>query len=272
MPTSIAGLLLKEPVDTADYKYASKTWQSFLERFQQCLTTDNAQDFLQWSVVKNTMFSENQLLALSEIHEMAKDPLFIRDWLPALAESPVGNPDLFASFPITSTNRIHKTHHLWSFAELTGVELNTYGQFVEIGAGYGLLPVISRNLGLTAPWILIDFELIGVLQKWYLEQNQVSRTKFVSPARLSESSHFNPEAKTLLVSTWAISEVPLDLRRRYLQISKGWDYLFAYQAEFDDVDNEYWFKEIQESDPDRYFYSRDIPNLPGHKYLFGICR
>jgi hypothetical protein len=255
-----------------DLMYASPTWQQFLNRFEKSLKNEDIHNFLQWTVVKNTMFSENHAVAKGELIEILSCKEFITTWLPGLSESPVGNPDLFQGFPLTSSNRIHKTHHLWAFMKSSGADLSCYENFVEVGAGYGLLPLIAKCIGLAGNWTLVDFKIMTFLQNWYLQQNGLNEVTFSTPSAYLSNNKYRSQGKTLLISTWALSEVPLNQRQEYLEIASEWDLLFAYQQEFDQVDNNKWFEDFVRSNQRRKFFKRDIPGLAGHSYLFGLIQ
>ena len=55
-----------------------------------------------------------------------------------------------------------------------------------------------------------------------------------------------PEAarSTCLVSTWALSETPVETREEVMSRLKPDGYLFTYQRNIFDVDNEQWFSNL----------------------------
>lgn len=252
-----------------DIASASTSWGEFLIRFQKSLSTEDIHNFLQWSVVKNTMFFENSSVAKFELLEILKNSENPSYWLSALTESPVGNPDLMLEMPTTSCNRIHKLHHLWKFEHETGTPLRSFDNFIEIGAGYGLLPALSKALGLTGSWTLIDFEIMHALQKWYLDSNAIGNAQFLTPTQVTQS--VLTKARSLVISTWALSEMSVGQREHYLECIQGSSLLLAFHGgSFDEVDNTLWFSQLVTQDRTRTWSKVAVPGLEDQWYLFGV--
>ena len=72
----------------------------------------------------------------------------------------------------------------------------------------------------------------------------------------------------MFLTTWALSETPLEVRESFEGILPLFDsFLFAYQDEFDGIDNIEYFKKIKRKH--RKWVDIEIEHLPGNRYLLG---
>jgi hypothetical protein len=85
-----------------------------------------------------------------------------------------------------------------------------------------------------------------------------------------------PRDATALVSTWALSEMPLQLRERaqaLLAISNISSAIFAYQADFSGIDNKRYFHELAKRTGGLWSWQHfEIDLFPSNFYLLGSKR
>ena len=73
----------------------------------------------------------------------------------------------------------------------------------------------------------------------------------------------------LFISTWALSEVPLPLRRQFEPfMATAKNVLLAYQASIDGIDNIDYFESLAASTSHAWDI-RELDHKPGNFYMFG---
>ncbi len=87
--------------------------------------------------------------------------------------------------------------------------------------------------------------------------------------KLDEIVSANQNKKRLFVATWSISESPLELRNKIIEIVDSFDYfLIGYQNNFGPNDNISLFNKFCEERNDFEWKSIHIEHIPGNYYLF----
>ena len=175
-------------------------------------------------------------------------------WQQALAESIRGWPTeehrMRAQLPMivdgmyfeTSSWTIKTAHHIMTFQNNIKLDIRNFDNIIEVGGGIGEFARIARGYGYKGTYQLFDLPEIQRFQKYYLELLDVD---FVTePSQLTKR-----KGRTLFVSTWALSEIPMSLRRQIVERVKHSDnYLIIYQGNVFGIDNnEYFNGEYQKS-------------------------
>ncbi len=91
-----------------------------------------------------------------------------------------------------------------------------------------------KKMGFTGEYTIIDIpEVLAIQQNNLLGYNGITFT--------DKPVHLDPEKRTLFISTWALSEVPVNWRNEIIDALQPENYLITYQREFEDISNEDWF-------------------------------
>lgn len=210
---------------------------------------------------------------LHQLTALRSDESWRTRWRPALQESPIGRPQRLAKAPYTSANLISKVYELYSFERLTGKAVHQFKGVIELGAGYGLLvPTLSR-LGFTGSYLAWDLPEFLALQRYYT-RSLVEQIEFLpvytSGLKALQNASVVLPGPVLLIATWSLSEMPLDLRAQIETVLPPVDAcLIAYQEEFRGIDNRAYFKKWSESRPDFKWVSEVIPETTSNRLLVG---
>jgi len=216
-------------------------WSTMREVFAHDAETLPLQRFKVWMstlsvpLMSQARHSEYIRLGL----DAAQDPVY-RD---ALTETYIGMTEqdhqmvfnMFSDFP-TTMNRIQALGHLL-FNGYDYEKIRSMKTIVELGGGVGDLCDTVYRLGFTGDYYIYDFPEISKLQEYHLTTAGHENVKFIN-------STDSLVAGDLVVATWSLTEMPLDLRDVVvdkLQDSKEW--IVAYSNKIFGIDNDAWIKE-----------------------------
>lgn len=234
------------------------SWASNLTMLRDLITKDNINDFLNWKVIKNTMFCEapyDEFLALKADKTL----------LPFLNEDKVGSPKPYYAYRASSGNLIHHAYTILQLKKLIG--LSEIKSIFEIGGGYGGMRRLFTRLGFVGKYSIFDFSEFHALQKYYLSKvlGPLIKTNYISrPYQIMPS-----ENGLLLIATWSLSEMPIDLREEIISRIHPDFILIAYQNSFDGINNKSYFSELENRFSHLKFVTHEIKHLPGNYYLIG---
>jgi putative sugar O-methyltransferase len=259
--SKIACLLRKkiQSINVTD-KLGSSSWEKNRQVIRTSILDDNLSDFLNWSVIKQTMIYEADHI---EYQEVMKSQLLVN----SIIESKVGNPIPYYLNQSTSGNLVH---HAYSVSILLKrVAVCHFDKVVEFGGGYGSMCRLFRNMNYTKKYVVYDLPEFLALQEFYL--NSINTEYMKNTLLTADLDRVKDESKnTLLIATWSLSEVPLGLRERFLSSFKFNCCIIAFQSEFDGVDNIEYFNNFKSWYPNILFEVTKIDHLPGHFYLTGV--
>lgn len=140
----------------------------------------------------------------------------------ALKENWIGIPEAHRNFLQvasdfdTSMQRIQDLGHLL-IAGFGKEDLSKYNSIVEIGAGYGDMCSVVHAMGFKGKYTIVDIPELQPLHNFYLNKQGIY------PEFSFEDDNIGPA--DLVISTWALSETPLDYRERLMpkiKDSKNW--------------------------------------------------
>jgi len=162
-------------------------------------------------------------------------------WLYAMLPSRIGykDPEVFwddvvhfNDGNISSKTNIKCNHHYQTYLNFGKKHINQYDRIVEFGAGCGDMAQFILNMGFEGEYVIVDIPSSIKIQKHLL-------SNYTNITYTSDIVHFKPN--TLLISTWGLSEAPLDWRSKFMVnlMPEGW--LITYQKEFFDIDNSLYF-------------------------------
>jgi len=247
----------------------STIWKANINEIKERILDDDMDNFIRWHVIQKTMFVGNCAYIDKEYKYIVEHPLWSKEWQFVIKEKHTGNPIPYDKNPATTGNTIHAVYHLARFISDMGHNLKDVNTVFEIGGGYGTM---ARAFKIFTPvdYHMWDLPIFSLLQKWYLSQNNISTFCITDFAFLKRRLH-TPPPEMMFISTWAFSEMPIEERKRFLPIIKKCKYiLIAYQCEFDNVDNNKYFKEFTQTMANCSWQDKMIEHLPNHKYLFGV--
>lgn len=218
-------------------------------------SSEPMEEFLTWPEISTTMFVGNAPYTGLELEALQRSPHWMR-YESAIAEDALGSPPMYNR--ITSGNLIHQCYHLMQWESVTGLQVNNLQSIVEIGAGYGAMCKIIRRLGFTGEYTIFDLPELGLLQRWYLNELDISATWGEIPL----STMLTPD---LLIALWSLSEMTSETQAMYAQHISPTHYLIsALHAPWEGEDNGGLFRGMM------HFLERQvIEHLPGNYYLLG---
>lgn len=176
-----------------------------------------------------------------EVYEIQSDE-FMTKWKMAMSHSSHGYCDcsddyLRQSIKLnditTSPTNLKSNHHYYTYNLQTGKDILDYERIVELGGGVGDMAKFIRHMGFKGKYTIIDLPEVLNIQKYNLEGYNINLTTI--PPEYQKN--------TLFISTWALSECPMDWRENVIEILKPENYLITYQSNFEELDNESYFSE-----------------------------
>jgi hypothetical protein len=239
----------------------SKWWNYKLNIFYKYIRKHGFKNFLKHPVILDTMFVRDNSYTSIEL-----DYLKSKINLNLLNENNIGSPILSKYFEKTSANLIHHATHFELFLDEFDV-IKNLNQVFEFGGGYGSLAryILLKNDCLE--YNIYDFQLFNILQNFYLS-NLFADKKINYFNHINQLYKFKLKKNSLFVSTWALSETPLELRDKFKDFIYQFNYiLIAFQKSVDDYNNLTFFKKLF-SKNNYKIKLIEIPYYKNNYYLF----
>lgn len=242
---------------------------------------DDPRRFLNWEVIKNTMFFSNTPYIKPAFDSLRAGERWQSRWREATLESKVGLPMKFPDYPQSSGNLIHQAYNLNQFEECSGKSVEEFETIVEFGGGYGSTCRLIHKLGFNGRYFIFDLPELSALQRFYLKlngvrvdcegANETTQGGVVCLSSLDElAASLKGRAIDLFIANWSLSETPLELRTRFLPlVANARAFLFGYQDSFGGVDNRQFFADWSAAQPDVSWTDVGITHLPANNYLIG---
>ena len=137
---------------------------------------------------------------------------------------------------ITSPWNLKCSHHYSVYERLTRNDITSFDRIVEWGAGSGDFAKFVFKMGFSGEYIIADLPGTSLISQANISENpafyNVSWTQTPPPSS---------DKKTLFVSTWALSETPMDLRVEVMETLQPDNWLIIYQRQIWDYDNTGYF-------------------------------
>jgi hypothetical protein len=135
----------------------------------------------------------------------------------------------------TTMNRIQHAAHLIYTDWVEDIKgLNT---IIDIGSGIGEMADIVYKLGFKGKYIIYDFPEVIQIQKWHHKQLGLENIEYIS-------NYEELKPADLCISTWALTEMPLELRENILnKIGGTKNWLIAYSNLIFNLDNDKYIAE-----------------------------
>ncbi len=133
----------------------------------------------------------------------------------------------------TTTYNCKSNHHIETYFQLTGKDVGSYDRIVEFGGGTGDLARLILDCGFEGEYTIVDFPEVSKIQQINF-QDSLKKPLLTGEIPLKKQN-------TLLISTWALSEVPIVLREEVMNKVDPDAWLITTQRNIFDVDNEAYF-------------------------------
>ncbi len=256
-----------------------EAWTYRKNRLRQLMLQDDVSNFLNWDVIRNSMFYEPPVVELAFLQKLPN----WNKWERAIRESPVGNPKPYRFCASSSGNLIHQAYNLAKLLCTAGCNIEDMSQIFEFGGGYGSMCRLAHQLGFKGRYIIFDLPELSALQEYYLKASGIEvniSTKVTHTENcivlLSDYDVLKEQLqeKTGLwafIGTWSISEVPVTLRDKiWALISSATYVLIAYQEQFRGIDNTAYFANLVRNSADYQWNDYPIGHLKNNHYLIGV--
>jgi hypothetical protein len=262
---------------TGDAEAQLPFWRATCEALRDAAETGDPRFFMRWPAIAGAMVTRTSPFTVAAYRRLRRSPQWRDVWAGALHHSLHGNGPPFLLDLRTSPITVGHAGVLLHFQAATGRSLLAADCIVEFGGGYGSMCRLVNRLGFTGRYVIFDLPPILALQRYFLAMHGIElsapepRIWFTSS--LAEvAAAMRP--KTALVSTWALSEMPLTLRAEItalLDDERSTAALFAYQAEFQGIDNVAYFRALRARTDDRWMWEHaQIDDISA--YLVGTRR
>lgn len=261
------------PSDSA----ALAEWTQNRRRLRELVGRDDPRRFLQWDVVRETMFVGNARLIPTELAclRASKD---WRRWRRVLREDVAGLPDRCRFYLPSSGNLIHHAYSLCRFEQAVGRPIAQFQSILEFGGGYGSFCRLAHRLGFKGQYVIFDLPEFSALQEYFLESVGVPLSikagqpgvRCISELKDLKEYTEGPD-DWLFIALWSLSEAPLALRREVLGDGSSFSaYLISYQDEFGEVNNKDFFADMMQQRKQIKWFSEPASLSSRDHYLFGI--
>lgn len=258
--------LIKNRKSVQKSKDITSDWSNFLNRLNQSKSSDlNYENFLNWQVIRDTMFVCNSNFHSIELNYLKKTDDWKR-WESAIKESSIGNPKRSNIYPDSSENLVHHAYHLSFFENSTNIKINEFDTVLEFGGGYGSMCRLFRNLNYNKDYYIYDIPEFLDLQKNYLDKLNFNCNYFSG----DDLNKFKFKGKKLFVATWSLSESPKSLMDNILKKVKNFDaFLICFHKDYANNDNVKYFNDFALKNDHLFFSLTPISFLPDNYYFIG---
>ena len=232
-----------------------KTHSIFSKKVLELIEKKKLNDFLKKPFIQKMFFVHNRFYIVILLIELFLSKNWIL-WKKLLKESNIGGPIPFFCYRNSSGNKIRQVYHLKKLSESTTVNLKKIKNIVEIGGGYGCMPLIFNNLNKSINYYIFDTKEVCLLQYYYLKSHNLSVSCGIQNKKISLISDISELKKinkiknlknnnTLILSNWAFSEIPISLRKKIEIIILDFELiLMSFQSIFENIDNKIFFQKF----------------------------
>lgn len=271
-------------IDTTNLSGSALVWSANMNRLRELVLHDDPRKFLQWDVIRKTMFVGKAPFIVTELESLKRSAIFNQYWKQGIIESEIGLPSKAKNYMHSSGNLIHHAYHVQQFEEKTKVKVKHIDFVLEFGGGYGSMCRLFRNLDFNNRYVIFDLPSFSLLQKYYLKSLGYSilttdefcsgQTGILCISTMEELKlvlkTIDPQHKNLFLATWSISESPINIRNSIVELLENFNlFLIAYQNEFGEVDNKTYFDKLKKQFPKIHWDTWMIEHLPKNYYLIG---
>jgi hypothetical protein len=257
-------------------------WLDNKKKLRANIINDNPLFFLNWNIIRKTMFVGNSSYILKELASLKESKSWNSRYKRAIDENIFGFPERFVGYYKSSGTLIHHLYSIYKFEEKTKKRIDDFNCIFEFGGGYGSMCRSIFNLGFNGIYIIYDIPEFSALQRYYLTSigiNVIKKTNtgnsgtgvmcisdFASLSTLLKKFHEN----SLFIGLWSVSEAPMALRKKlfgFLPVFSN--YLIAYQKSFNNINNILYFKKFKKNIKVITWLEWEIKHLKNNYYLIG---
>jgi hypothetical protein len=261
---------------------AERLWAEFRGALRSALLTEDPRTFLEFRVIRETMFVDAPAYVGTEYEFLRSLPNWRERWQSALRESDRILVPPCPYHPGGSGSSIHYVFQAALIEKHIGVPISTLGSILEFGGGFGGMCRILRTLDFRGSYRIFDVPEFSALQEFYLQMNGIEAHSgesqhspgvvcFSDLAQFEELNRNSPS--DLFLAAWSLSETPLELRRTVLAHLTARHIYIAFQREFETIDNFEFFSEWSSKKTTHEWRMLPATHLPGENfYLMGSAR
>jgi hypothetical protein len=264
----------------------TELWRDTCLALQRCAATKDPIYFTRWPPIASTMVNNSSPTIVAAYLALRGSAEWREVWRPLLRHPRYGHPPAFLPYPLGNPITVMHAGHLHYFRKAMGQCFLGVDCVVDLGAGYGSMCRIASRLGFHGSYLIFDQPPMLALQRYFLALNGIDSSYGEGSAQVSLYSDLDELRKHLnhggfrriaVMSTWALSEMPLTLRAEIepvLDTDKCVVVLFAYQAEFEGIDNCEYFDSLLIRHSEGWDWAQvEVPyHLSGFYYAFGVRR
>ncbi len=257
---------------SCDDSASASAWAANANELRNHVLNDDPNNFLQWYVIRRTMFVGSAPFIQTELEALRSDPDWRDRWRPAITENRFGKPSTLPWYRASSGNRVHHAYHIREFERSIGTSLTSLDCVFEFGGGFGGMAHLLRSLGFHGRHVILDLPMFSALQRFYLATVLPREDREIycvdQPSRAAELLMGN---RRLMIATWSFSEVPIVVRESVARIVSQCNYfLIAFQERFEELDNTGIAASIARLAPSGTVWREwPINHLSGNRYLVG---
>jgi len=199
----------------------------------------NPSKFLRQKTIAMTLHPNCNALANNYLEKLDD-----KSYLESLSPETVGTPVQFNKDPRFSPLTIQHLFHINEIERQFDLKIKDFKHISEIGGGYGNMRRVMHGIGFKGRYVIADFPELHKIQQHYFREIDLSEsTSFVD---ISSDKLLPTETPSLLLATFSVNEMPMTDRETLERIYDKFDCLFfAYNLEFDGVNNVGYFSTLQ---------------------------
>ena len=225
-------------------------WATAMNRLRRLALTADPRAFLRWDVIVERMAVRRSPATPTELAALQARADWESRWRRAIRECEAGRPVRYAGWPESSEPLIQTAYTLARLETLAGRPVDAWDDVIEFGGGFGSLCRLARQLGFRGRYVIFDLPPFTHLQRYFLRSAGILREhddRIVLTSDLSELERhvgaLSPDAWSMFVACWSLSETPLALRDRIRPlVERIGRYAVVYQERYGEVDNVDYFR------------------------------
>ena len=225
-------------------------WATAMNRLRRLALTADPRAFLRWDVIVERMAVRRSPATPTELAALQARADWESRWRRAIRECEAGRPVRYAGWPESSEPLIQTAYTLARLETLAGRPVDAWDDVIEFGGGFGSLCRLARQLGFRGRYVIFDLPPFTHLQRYFLRSAGILREhddRIVLTSDLSELERYvgalSPDAWSIFVACWSLSETPLALRDRIRPlVERIGRYAVVYQERYGEVDNVDYFR------------------------------
>jgi hypothetical protein len=224
-------------------------WGTAMNRLRHLALHADPRAFLRWDVIVERMAVRRSPATPTELAALQARSDWESRWRRAIRECEAGRPFRYAGWPESSEPLIQTAYTLARLETLAGRTVDAWDDVIEFGGGFGSLCRLARQLGFRGRYMIFDLPPFTLLQRYFLRSAGILREdddRIVLTSDLSELERYvgalSPNAYSMFVACWSLSETPLALRDRIRPlVERIGRYAVVYQQRYGEVDNVDYF-------------------------------